>query len=494
MLEIVVSSIKSKILNCSDDIAKKLWKYLSYQSYNYEYSTAYLFGGWDGKVHKFAQKGRTFPTGLLYRVGKWLKRNKVAFKVTDYRQALIFDEKTVVRNIDNLKHALRPYQIDGLIKGLYNPYIMYWWATSSGKTVLFSSIIQALKKKDYMMTLILVATKDLAAQHREELQSMMGIDVGYIEEGKFDPKRISVAVINTLWAKAKRRRDSKVLNYLNSVQHLIIDEAHRSIDSKMFRNTIGLCKNTVIRHGFSASPYSLTTDDIELESVTGPPLSRVTMSQLIREGWVSRPYIFFIDYEESWKMSGTFARVYEEKIVKGARRNEIIIDLIKKEFENEKSILVLIRIIKHGRILSDMLINEGFLPDEFAFVHGQTNKHIRNQVKDAFRRRDLKLVIASQIWNEGIDIPSIDVLIKADAGGGLEIKQNKGIRSVVQQTGRVIRKPILPGEKDVRIDIEHTVTIYDFNDKVHKDLAHHSKNRFSTFAMEPEFVIRRIKL
>ncbi len=261
----------------------------------------------------------------------------------------------------------------------------------------------------------------------------------------------------------------------------------------MFKQTINKCSNTLARHGFSGSPFSLTTDDIELESITGPPISKVTMSDLIREGYVSRPHIYMIKYDSSWLMkSYNYASTYDRKIVKGVERNDLILQIINDEYFNDEkcSILILVRIIKHGANIKKWLVEEGWPEDELEFIHGGTPPHKRKRVKELFKDKKLRLVIASQIWNEGIDIPAINVLIKADGGGGSEVKDQKGVRSVIQQVGRGARKLIVRGRIDVDTGKESIVKIYDFYDNVSDDLRRHSYNRLMTYNMEPEFVIK----
>lgn len=496
MIIVRVNSIKGQILNCSSDISFDLYEKLSYQAYNYQFSDQYINGFWDGKIRKFSRKTNSFSSGLLYRVLIYLKKKKIPYILEDTRKKFYWDEETIYENMEDFKFSLRPYQVDGLIMGLNHPYMIYWWATSSGKTVQFSALISSLKiNGNFRKTLVLVSNKDLAAQHRIEMEDMLGVKIGRIEEGKFEPKLVTVAVINTLWQGALKKKNKNFIKYLGDIEHLISDEAHHIIDSKMFKQTIAKCTKTVARHGFSGSPFSLTTDDLELESITGPPLSRVSMSDLILGGWVSRPVIYMIKYDSSWlHHASNHAEVYRKKIVEELVRNEIIIDIVNEEYiKNNQIVLILVRIIDHGKILSKMLIDSGIPKDEFVFIHGSTPDYSRMKVKEGMKKGDFRLVIASQIWNEGIDVPSINVLIKADAGGGKEIQDNRGIRSVIQQTGRVIRKPINQEEGDVDISIENLVKIYDFFDETHKDLLRHSINRINTFSMEKEFIIRKVK-
>lgn len=490
-LIVTVDSSRGQILDCPKKVTDFLYKKLSYLSEGCQFSDYFLSGRWDGYVRKFSRKTNTFPSGLLYRVLTNLKKLGYDFTLKDKRRLLDWDEDLVSSNIENFGYSLRPYQVDGLIKGITNPYMVFWWATSSGKTVLFSALISALKKKDFRETLILVSNRDLSSQHRRELGFMLDTEIGLIEEGRFEPKKITVAVINTLWNRAIKKKEARVLKYLSGVDHLISDETHRIIDSKMFKQTINKCNNTMARHGFSGTPFSLTTDDLELESVTGPPLSRVKMSDLIDEGWVSKPEVSMIKYDTQW-MNGraSYPTVYRKQIVDNHVRNSLIVEIANDEFDDDKIVLILVRIIEHGKIIKDMLIDRGIHSSYVKFIHGSSPDSMRLKVKELMKAGEARLVIASQIWNEGIDIPAIDVLIKADGGGGKEVSDGRGIRSVIQQVGRVIRKPIEEGMSDVNTELENIVRVYDFYDDVHKDLLSHSRNRLLTYKMEKSFIVR----
>jgi len=494
-LKIIVDSVRGKILNCPDKVSKSLYRRCSYRAPGYMFSPAYQRRMWDGYVRKFS-KSDTFPSGLLGRITKLFIESHIPFEIEDRRREMFVEEAEVLQNIDEFDHILRPYQIDGLLKGIINPYMIFWWATASGKTVLFSALISAFqRKKVFPNTLILVTSTDLASQHRERMERSLGFKPGLIEEGRFEPESVTVAVINTLWNKALKKKNREAVRFLEKIDYLIVDEIHHVIESKMMKQTIRKCKNTFARHGFSGSPYSLTVDDIELECITGQPLSKVSLSKLIREGWVSRPKIFIVSYDSPSLEGYIYQKAYSDGIVQGDERNSIIVDLAMEEYEKtEKSILILVRIIKHGLIIKDMLLKRHMDSGDLKYVHGSTPKIARKKVREALERKELRLVIASQIWNEGMDIPSVDILIKADAGGGKEVnvEEGKGIRAVIQQTGRVLRKPV--DGHDVNTEKENIVKIYDFNDNAQKDLKKHSENRIKTFEMEKEFIIERISL
>jgi len=135
MIEIKVNSVKGKIYGCPYKIERELSKLCSYQAYNYQFSDAYLNGRWDGYIRKFSLKTHSFPSGLLYRVSIFLSKKKLTYRIEDSRKKFVWTEEQVLKNLKDFKFSLRPYQVDGLIRGLNVPYLVFWWATSAGKTV-----------------------------------------------------------------------------------------------------------------------------------------------------------------------------------------------------------------------------------------------------------------------------------------------------------------------------------------------------------------------
>jgi len=74
------------------------------------------------------------------------------------------------------------------------------------------------------------------------------------------------------------------------------------------------------------------------------------------------------------------------------------------------------------------------------------------------------VLIASSIYDEGVDLPEVNVLIKA-SGGKSEVK-------TIQQVGRGLRPK------------KEKLIVYDFNDMNSKFLSAHSKKRIKTYKQE----------
>ena len=86
-----------------------------------------------------------------------------------------------------------------------------------------------------------------------------------------------------------------------------------------------------------------------------------------------------------------------------------------------------------------------------------------------FRAGIIRVVIATSIFRTGLDVPEIDMIIRADGG--------KGKIPVKQGAGRTLRG-------------DSPVIIREYADGHHRILANHSKERIITFQQEGCFDIQ----
>jgi superfamily II DNA or RNA helicase len=96
------------------------------------------------------------------------------------------------------------------------------------------------------------------------------------------------------------------------------------------------------------------------------------------------------------------------------------------------------------------------------FLQGASPAKAREEVRLIFNRKEIKTVIATAVWKEGIDIPTLDCVINA-CGGKSEIQ-------TLQALGRGLR---VTEEKS-------TVEIIDFLDP-YRYLARHTVMRLQTY-------------
>ncbi|MBO8160629.1 MAG: DEAD/DEAH box helicase family protein [Thermosipho sp. (in: Bacteria)] len=129
--------------------------------------------------------------------------------------------------------------------------------------------------------------------------------------------------------------------------------------------------------------------------------------------------------------------MYNKAIMANFDRNRVIIN-IARYYRNRFKTLILVRTIAHGNYLS-LALNA-------PFIHGSTKKEEKERVINQIEKGEINLIIASQILEQGVDIPCLELLIDAAT--------RQKVRSILQPVGR-IRRPA-PGK-----NYAYAVMIYD---------------------------------
>jgi superfamily II DNA or RNA helicase len=161
---------------------------------------------------------------------------------------------------------------------------------------------------------------------------------------------------------------------------------------------------------------------MKMFAAMGPIVGVTTVKELIKSGVLAKPKIEYINAPPG-PGGNTYAEIYKNNITMNTLRNTIIaqkaIELAKKGL----SVLITVNQIRHGKTLETLISNS-------KFVHGQTKKEIRQEAMRQFENGELKVMIAT-ILNEGVDLPTLNVLI--NAGGG------KSTSAQIQKVGRALR-------------------------------------------------------
>jgi len=206
----------------------------------------------------------------------------------------------------------------------------------------------------------------------------------------------------------------------------------------------------------SATPYREDGEDMRIQASLGEIVYQIERRKLIDEGFLSDASVHYISLTNHTNDKFTeYHDIYEQYITFNDERNQKIVDIVKAN--RNKKILILVSIIEHGNEIQKLLEISDI--NDSKFLHGK--------IKDRDLALDDSLIIASTIWDEGVDLPSFEVLILA-AGGASGIK-------LTQRIGRVLRP-----KKGKHADI------YDFIDKSRYLSRHYAKRRR---ILEEEFAI-----
>lgn len=436
---------------------------------NYFFSKVYKSGKWDGKKHLFNLKNRTFPTGLIYRVIDTLTNEGFNNIITQDTAAL--DIKATLYFSDHKNgREIRQYQIDAVKLAEEHTRGVYKLATNAGKTLIFSDIIGLYGE---LKTLVIVPNKTLLYQTVTKLTDYTREKVGTIGDGNFETdQRILVATIQTLGSKSRK---TEVIKLLEKIELLIIDETHHIGVNTWYK--IAMLCSAKYRYGFSGTAFDRTDEaDMMLEASCGPLLMEITNKALIDSG-VSVPVKVYMHEEDNLTIRSGDVEDYRDlvnqAIVYNPYRNQTVVRLAEEAINNNQSVLISVKHIDHGRCILQMLKEKG-LNEISAFIFGDISGTDRKVLLDGFRNNSLKILVASAVLTEGVDVPNIEVLIRA--GGG------KAKISTLQLVGRGLRK-FVKGNKTA-------LHLHDFLDTTNrKHLLKQSKVRMKDYENEGfEFV------
>jgi superfamily II DNA or RNA helicase len=267
--------------------------------------------------------------------------------------------------------------------------------------------------------------------------------------------------------KKKFDKYNQTKEFLDSVKVMIADEVHHS-KAETWYTSLSLCENATYRIGLTG-----TVDKSDkmgwqrLQALFSQIIVKVSNEFLIERGVSSKPIIRVLPIQEprNIELAGTYLEAYKAGIVENDFRNQVIADLVvayKKR--REGGILISVKEIEHGERIMEKLRAKDL---EVEFIHGGSDDDHRSGQLERFSKGELKILIASTIVDEGVDVKSIGCMVLA-AGG-------KSMRQQLQRIGRGLRLNGIDGNK---------VMVFDFMDNTNKYLQGHSKERVKLFKQE----------
>lgn len=372
----------------------------------FQFSPSYRNHTWDGYIKLF--KSGKFPSGLARTVITALEEAGYELKVK-----LDYPIQKYSKVTPECLHGitLRDYQIEAANLLLEKTRGIARMATGSGKTEVIAAILKILPGK----AIVLTTKVDLLYQTAARLEARLQEEVGTIGDGKrILDKRITVATIQTL----SKLSDSK--KFLANVQVAVFDECHHTAAKTAQQVMLNI--PAIYRYGFSGTPLNNgELQDLLLIAATGNVVYDLSASKLADIGMAARPNIKMYVVDSSAKYAD-YQQEYDAMIVNNRHRNELVARLVEEaEFE---SALILVERLEHGELLSTLI------PDAI-YANGSMSAEVRKDIISGLKKGGRKVVIATPIFDEGVDVPAVDLVVLAGAG-----KSN--IR-IMQRIGRGMR-------------------------------------------------------
>jgi superfamily II DNA or RNA helicase len=226
--------------------------------------------------------------------------------------------------------------------------------------------------------------------------------------------------------KQRRVRQKNLEHYLQTIAFLVVDEVHMySSDDRI--GVLQLCQQTKGVLCMSATPEKSAgiIDNVKIKSLGGPIIYKVSPQLLKDRGVLAQEKIVLIIIDHRKNRNVIFDEddtydTYEERlIVNNERRNNIITNILQILRTLNIKTLVLFQYIKHGRSIQSITGDE--------LLTGETEIKLRMSIMKQWLKRKAGTLLATNIFNKGITLPEVEIML--NAGGGKEqslIIQKKG--------------------------------------------------------------------
>lgn len=436
MLKLVIGNSMSRVEGCSQEQFRELKKLLSYEI---DPKAAYFSNSAHNPRRYLIDKKGMFPSGLLYIVKKYLFSKP--FVLDDTRERPEPRKGLFALSLPNPPYQRQKLAVEAAMRS--NGIITM--PTGYGKSWTMAMLVNARQVK----TLIIVPNLGLKEQLRTSFMELFG--------------SLSNITIENI--------DSPALKTHGDYGALIIDEAHHSAASTYRLLNKKYWNNIYLRYFFTATPFrSRDEETLLMESITGEVVSSVTYAQAVQDEAIVPMEAFYIDLPKRPVEGNTWAQVYSELVVNNKERNEVIADTLSRLHKAGKSTLCIVKEIKHGRNIQNLLPGYDSQPKFATGEDDSTNKYISDFVSGL----NSTLIGTAGVLGEGIDTKPAEYIIIAGLG--------KSRNQLMQQIGRGLRR--YPGKQSCKIII--------FRDASHKwSLTHY---REQCKVIKDEYGIIPVKL
>ena len=445
----------------------------SYYAEGFQFTDAYRRRKWDGKKHFFDQLHSTMPSGLVPLVVEKLKEYDAEGKVRVLDETLAncpaignkgFDLEGIEFGVGKFDYQLAA--ANAMVQGRRGVLKI---ATNGGKTEVAIAVTRHLA----LRTLFLVEKLGLLYQTQKRFAKRLGVpleSIGFVGDSKCSlGPWVTVATPTSL---ANRLEQPEIAAWLPGVQVLFADECHH-VAADTFYDVVSRIP-AYFRFGLSGTPLDRQDGaDLRLLAQTGPVLYSVPNKLLVERGISVPPEVEMMKVETPMlPAKGMIWREVEKLgVIENVSLNNRVADKAVEHAKLGKQVLILVEKIKQGTNIQTYIT--GLAPRlSVLYLTGKEKGEDREKLLGEFMSGKYRVIIATPILDEGVDVPNIDVLILA-AGGKAKIK-------LLQRVGR-----------GLRLGVDKTrLLVIDFANFCHPWLIKHSLARLQTYKAEECFTIR----
>lgn len=310
-------------------------------------------------------------------------------------------------------------------------------ATGLGKTVVMAELVADLLRDDRIparQVLVLAHTRALVDQLHQSFWHQLP---------KWIPThQLAGNEMPTYWEGitfATIQRAATCVDHLPAFGLVLVDEAHH-IGAATFRSVIDALRPSMLG-GVTATPWR--GDGFEIDSLLGPPLVQIGIAEGLRRGFLSEvDYRMFGDNLD-WTLVQRMSRYnyslsqLNKKLILPTRDAEAA-QIIRDAFASERrrNAIVYSPSIEHANAFAASLRQYGLRAEA---VSSRMTARDRDALMASFRAGRLDVVTTVDLFNEGVDVPDVELIVF--------MRVTHSRRIFVQQLGRGLR--VSPGKDRV---------------------------------------------
>lgn len=418
---------------------REIKRLLSARPDGYKFAPKFKKGWWDGYI-TLLDKLNQFPSGLLNYVMDNLDAGGWDYDVLGYE-----DISFSFKDPEIAGYTFRDYQLEAVRRAVTYERGILKMATNAGKTLVAAGIIQVTG----CMAIMIVPTVALIEQTANELSAMLNMKIGQYGGGHTTKCDVTVTTTASLGKLVQN-------NDLSANITLIIDECHHTKSNSVFDHIFSI--PAAYRIGMSGTPLTYERlADMKLVGATGDVIYEIKNTELIEAGYSAKPTIIFSRIDTDIPAKTKYQMVYKLGIVQNTQRNAEIVRIARQE-RSRGPVLIICDWVEHVNNITS-------LDKSFLSATGNTSKaELENLLAQYDQSNDV--LVASPIFSEGVNIPSVTAVIIASG--------NRSHIQILQRIGRGLRKT---AAKDA-------VHVYDFIDTGHKHIFKHSEQRYKLYKEE----------
>ena len=239
---------------------------------------------------------------------------------------------------------------------------------------------------------------------------------------------------------------------LNSVVATIVDEC-QGAGAPSYWNIFQELNNSRMRIGLTGTmPKQDKLKMVRIKALLGTPIANISNDEMIKRGFSAKPHIKMVKVDQPVDLEQRVGAELQRRANRGMIAGDLVnyqlayrLGVIDNDYYNQvvsniafkaservkkrgKAVMVMVNSLEHGENIAKKLDKLGA---KYDYVKGEDDTETREEVLDRVRSGELPIVIATKIFEVGINCPNIQVFIQCSGG--------KSYVSLMQRIGRILR-------------------------------------------------------